>query len=176
MCKIIKIVCVNLILLGCIGCGYTFHSNLPSHLNKVYIENFSNKIEFTKDSPGYSSYFPGLENDITESVEERFVFEGSLSLADNVEVADIVLTGELIDYVKQPLRYTGDDIEEYRLSVVVNCKVKDSEKDEIMWEDRIVGDTTYFVQGTLTKTETEAVDDAVEDLARRIVEKTVIQW
>jgi len=160
----------------CLGCGYTFKSNLPSHIKSIYVENFKNKIDPTKESPDYTSYFPGLENDITESVEDRFMFEGTLKLTDDRKTANAILTGDLLDYIKQPLRYSGDDIEEYRLTVVVDCVVRDLDQDEILWQEKIAGDTTYFVQGSLAKTETEAVDEAVKDLVRRIVEKTVVRW
>jgi len=165
-----------LLLVTCLGCGYTFRSNLPSHIKTIYIEKFNNEIEFISESTDYSSYFPGLENDLTEVVEERFIFEGTLKLVDEKAKADLVLTGDLTDYIKQPLRYSDDEVEEYRLSIVVNCEIKDVKEDEIFWKDSIVGDTTYFVIGTLAKTETEAVNQSVEDLARRIVEKTVVKW
>ncbi len=165
-----------LLLTTFLGCGYTFHSNLPSYMKNIYVENFKNRIEFTKNERDSSSYFPGLENDIVEAVENRFVLEGSLQLSDDKEMSDIVLTGNLVNYIKQPLRYDGDNVEEYRLSIVIDCKVEDLEKNEIVWEDKVIGDTTYFLTGALAKTETEAVGEAVDDLARRVVEKTVVQW
>lgn len=158
------------------GCGYTFHSNLPTHIEKVYVENFDNKIDFSKGSSNYSSYFPGLETDISEAVENRFLMEGSLGVADSKKNADIFLSGSLLNYIKQPIRYTGEKVEEYRLSIVVKCKLKDLKNGRVMWKEKIIGDNTYFITGSLAETETEAIDGAVEDLARRIVEKTVVVW
>lgn len=176
MIKKIILLFSTLCLVCVMGCGYTFHSNLPSHINKVYVKNFQNKINFDKNETNYSSYFPGLETDVSEAVENRFLMEGSLSVVDDKENADIVLTGVLLDYIKQPVRYTGEEVEEYRLSIVVRCKVKDLKNDSIMWDKKIIGDTTYFVKGSLSETETDAIDEAIENLARRIVEKTVVVW
>jgi len=38
------------------------------------------------------------------------------------------------------------------------------------------GNTSYFTTGTQAKSEATAVNDALTDLARRIVERTVEQW
>ena len=46
-----------------------------------------------------------------------------------------------------------------------------------MWEEKgFIGDATYFTSGTLAKTEDTALDEAVDDLARRIVERTIEWW
>lgn len=158
------------------GCGYTFRSNLPKNIQRVYVENFNNRIEFTQEDSRYSGYFPGLENDISRFIEERFIMEGTLRLTDRRDLADLVLSGELVHYTRQPLRYEGDEVKEYRISIGVNCIAMNMHKDEIMWQGRVIGDSTYFLRGVLAKTESQAVDEAVEDLARRVVEKVVIQW
>ena len=43
-------------------------------------------------------------------------------------------------------------------------------------ESNFVGETTYFTSGSLAKSENVAIQDALTDLARRIVERTIEDW
>jgi hypothetical protein len=47
----------------------------------------------------------------------------------------------------------------------------------LLWEEeRLTGDTTYFAIGANAESESQALARAVQDLARRIVERTVESW
>jgi hypothetical protein len=68
-------------------------------------------------------------------------------------------------------------VEEYRLNLVVNLKLWDNKENKLVWqENRFTGETTYFTMGPQAKSEDSAMNDALTDLARRIVERTVEQW
>ena len=162
------------------GCGYTTHSLLPSHIKTIYIKPFENNIDITgevSDRHLYHSYRPLLEIDLTNEIIDRFIYDGALKVVRHPD-ADIILAGEVIDYLREPLRYSeNDEVEEYRLSLVANMKLRDLRSDELLWEERrFIGDTTYFTRGSLSKSEDVALDDAIKDLARRIVERTVEGW
>jgi uncharacterized protein (DUF2267 family) len=105
------------------------------------------------------------------------MLDGNLRIGLKAE-ADLILKGSLTEYLRDVLRYTsGDDPQEYRLSLVVNISLWDRKEDKLLWqEDRFIADTTYFVTGSNAKTESSAIDDVVKDLARRIVERTVEEW
>ncbi|MCM8763721.1 MAG: LPS assembly lipoprotein LptE [Candidatus Omnitrophica bacterium] len=158
------------------GCGYTTRSVLPSSFKTIYIPTFVNSIRFDNTGSEHRTYYPGLEIKITNAVVDRFVYDGNLRVVRE-ENADLKLEGDLVDYLKQPLRYSeSDEIEEYRISLVVNLVLKDREGN-IVWEEKnFIGDTTYRLSGSLAKTEQEAVGDAAEDLARRIVNRTIEHW
>ena len=164
------------------GCGYTTGSLLPTHLKTIYVEPFRNKIELTEElSPEqyrFRTYTPHLETDITKEVIDKFINDGHLKVARKEE-ADIILSGELIDYLRQPVRYGADNetVEEYRISVVCSVEVKDVNKDLLLWQDsRIIGDSTYNLSGTYSRTESSTISSAVSDLARRIVNRTIEGW
>ena len=157
------------------GCGYTTRS-LISQLGyrTIYVGPFINKIDITSETSvarRYKTYYPLLENDITRQVIDRFILDGNLRLAKE-EDADLVLKGELINYRRDALRYTGVDdkeIEEYRISLVVNLKLYDTSRQTFLWEvNNFVGDTTYFPQA---KSESSAITEAIDDLARRVVDR-----
>ncbi len=162
-----------------LGCGYTAKSILPNDIKTIYIKTFANKIDITSEvseKDRYRVYRPDLEIDLTNAIIDRFFLDGNLHVVREGD-ADARLEGELVEYRRDPVRYAGKDVEEYRISLVTNVWLIDFRKSEAIWEQKgIVGDTTYFTTGALQKSETSALNDALSDLARRIVERTVEGW
>ena len=167
------------ILLLSSGCGYTTRSLITQEYQDIYVRPFVNKIDITSRTSvakQYKTYYPLLEKDITSKVIDQFILDGNLKIAGQDE-ADLILEGELLDYRKDALRYTGadnEDIEEYRINLVVNIRLKETDTNTLLWEvNNFIGDTTYFPQ---QKSESAAIDAAIEDLARRIVDRVVDVW
>lgn len=170
-----------LIAYGLSGCGYTTKSLLPTHIKSVYVENFKNSIDLTAEVSNrrpYRLYKAGLENEITKAVVDRFVFDGNLKVVKNQDEADSVLTGELLEYVKEPLRYNeSEEVTEYRVRVAASIKFVDKHDDKVIWQaGSFSGESSQRTEGTLKKSEDTARDEAVSDLARRIVEKIIEVW
>lgn len=173
------------ILLGCMlivtaGCGYTTRSLISNKFRRIYITPFINKIDITLDEDVANKYKinrPYLETDVTKRVIDKFLFDGNLKPVE-LASADLVLKGEVIEFRRDPVRYNeSDDVEEYRVSVVVNLSMWDPRKEKLVWkEDGFRGEATYFVSGPLSKSEASAITESIEDLARRIVERTVEEW
>ena len=164
--------------LGLAGCGYTMRSLITTYYKTIHVSSFINKIDISSDTSvarKYKTYHPLLENDITRQVIDQFILDGNLRLAKEEE-ADLVLEGELVDYRKDALRYTGEDskeVEEYRISLGVNLKLYDVSNQTLLWQaNNFIGDTTYFIG----QSESSAISEAVEDLARRIVDRVVDIW
>jgi hypothetical protein len=162
------------------GCGYVAHSILPGGAKTICVDNFSNKIDTaaeTGDGMPYRGYRQGLEMDITNAVVDRFIYDGNLKVVKGGE-AELILKGELVEFKKEGLRYDkNDNVEEYRVRLVVNMTLEDPKKKEAVWtEKNFSGESTYRTTGSLAKSESAAIDDAVSDLARRIVERTVEEW
>ena len=145
----------------------------------VYIQPFTNRIDLTAEPTNlnrYKIYRPRLESDLTTKIVDRFQFDGNFR-PGNPDQADAMLVGELVEFRREPLRIarTGN-VEEYRLSIVVNAEFRDLRKHIVMWSEQLVGDTTFFEQGARTEAESVALDRAMEDVARRIVERAVEGW
>lgn len=169
----------SLCLVSCVlfsGCGYTTKSILPKNIRTIYVEPFKNNIDFTTGT-GRNVYLPLLEIDARNAVIDRFLFDGNLKIA-KPEAADLILKGDLNGYNRSGLRYTdNDDVEEYRVHVTVSFELWNTKKDELSWaEPNFTGEATYFVTGPEVSTEDSAVDKAIVDLARRIVERTIEDW
>jgi len=168
-----------LLATGLTGCGYTTRSMLYGKYKTIYIAPFLNKVDITQESYSankYRIYRPMLETDITKKVINRYLFDGNLKPAKE-SLADLVLKGELIEYRKDPLSYDSnvENVTEYRVNIYVNLSLWDQKENKLLWqENNFNGNYSYLVSSA--SGEATAVTNAVEDLARRIVERTVEQW
>lgn len=158
------------------GCGYTSRSTLPKTIKTIHVELFKNEIGYATEGKR-PIYLPLLEVKVRNAIVDRFLFDGNLKIAE-AERADLILKGNLKSYERTPLRYTDDgDVQEYRVHITVSLECRSTKTEEASWtEAGFVGEATYFVTGALAKSEESAVDAAIQDLARRIVERTVEDW
>ena len=166
-----------LLFVGLIAvCGYSTRSVNLGNARAIYIEPFKNKIIYGTDQ-SHNTYLPLLENKITNAIADRFLFDGNLRLGKK-ETADLVLQGELTNFQRDPLRYTeNNDVQEYRITITISMALWDNVKGKPLWsEPNFSGDTTYFATGPLAKSESVALQDALTDLARRVVERTIENW
>lgn len=178
--KAVLLVTSYLLLVTITGCGYTTRSMISTKFRTIYVTPFVNKVDITNEiytSTKYRIYRPTLETDITKVVTNKFLFDGNLKPVKEGG-ADLILKGELIEFRKDPLRYdNSDNVTEYRINLVVNISLWDKKEDKLVWQENgFTGDTSYFTTGTQAKSEDAAINDALTDLARRIVERTVEQW
>ena len=161
------------------GCGYTSKVVLPGDVDTINVEIFDNSIDITKEISAkdkYEIYRPDLEVDLRDAIIERLFLDGHLKISSS-EDADAILSGAIIQYRKDPLRYQNEDIIEYRISLVCDITLRTRKDSDILLDtQRITGDSTYFTTGNLQKTETEALNETLQDLARRIVNRIVENW
>ncbi len=162
------------------GCGYTTKPGLPPHLKTVYVKPFVNTIDLTQlasNERRLPIYRHAMEVDLTKRIIERYQFTGLLRPAPP-EHADAQLEGELVEFRRDALRYdASQQVEEWRLNLIVNLRFIDRKTNVLAWEEsRFTGDTTYFARGARTESEAAALDRAITDLARRIVERSVENW
>ena len=167
-------------VVGLAGCGYTTRPGLVTSIRTVYVKPFVSKIDITQDvsrDQRFPIYRPGMETDVTNEVIHRFQFTGLLR-PSTAERADTRLEGELMAFRRDALRYdSGSHVEEWRLNVVVHLRFIDQKTNTVLWDEpNFIGDATYFAQGANAESEAGALERAIEDLARRVVERTVENW
>ncbi len=177
--KFISFFIFFILLISCVifvGCGYTLKSALPDAYKSIYVEPFKNSINFTSET-GKRIYVPLLEVKIRDAIVDRFLFDGNLKVADKYS-SDLILSGELKGYNRSVLRYTDDeDAEEYRVTITVSLRLIDARTGKLVWEEpSFSGEADYFVSGAFAESEDTAIDNAVVDLARRVVERTIENW
>ncbi len=182
MVKVAKRVAAVLLLSTALaGCGYTTKSLLPADIKRIHVAPVKNAIDLSTENSGkdhFRVYRPGLEVELTNAIINRFIFDGNLRVSSHPDDSDAIVEARLTNYRRDALRYTeGDDIEEYRVNVVLDVSVYRRSNHEVIWHDpALAGDTTFFVAGQHAATEDDAAARAVEDAARRVVEKTLELW
>ncbi len=180
---IFLLIFVSSLLFSVSGCGYSAHSVYRGPYKTIFIEPFANKVDIISEdattvSQRFRTYHPLMETDLRTAVINRFMFDGGLRIAKK-EDADLVLKGELIDYQRDALRYENnqEDVAEYRISLIMRLVLLKKGEEKPLWDEpNFVGDTTYFTGGSQAKSEQAALNDAISDLARRVVERTVENW
>lgn len=162
------------------GCGYRVGTILPMNIKTIAVPTFKN-----------STPEPGVEIGVTNQIINQFQIDGTLKIVEG-EDADVRLDGELIEYRREPLRFTGTDfkdVSEYRLRLITRLTLIDVRTGQPIWAKRIVeGETTYFVGGdslrdtertalgALTEQERSQLPTLEEDLAHDVVESVVEGW
>lgn len=161
------------------GCGYTTKTLLPENIRTVHVAPVKNTIDLSaevSDTTPFRVYRPGIEVELTNALINRFIFDGTLKVV-LPERADAVVEVSLVDYRRDPLRYSdGDDVQEYRLSIVMDARMIQKSDGVALWSKRITGDTTFFIVGSRAITEDQAAQRVVEDAARRVIEATIEYW
>lgn len=157
------------------GCGYSTGSLLPSKYKTICVLPFKNNVGYTQSRD--ITYVPLLEVKVREAIVDRYLFEGHLHIAKE-DTADLVLKGELKGFERQELRVTDNqDVQEFRINIIVNMTLWDPVDQKEVWsEPNFAGEATYFVSGPQAKSESAAIQDALTDLARRAVERTLEDW
>lgn len=154
--------CVLCVLCILCGCGYRVGSLLPKDIKTIAVPMFINRTPE-----------PELEVIVTNGVIRELITDGTLNVVE--KDADTLLEGEIIDYKREPLRYTQREVtREYRLLIAVRIIFKDLRRNEVMWENpRVEGEATFFVGTSLPESERLALPAAIKDLSHDVVEKVV---
>lgn len=179
--QVIPLICLVFLIAGC---GYTTRSMISDEYKTIYITPFTNKIDITNQldtASKYKVYKPLLDTDITREVNNKFVKDGNLKIASK-ESADLILKGEVVEFVRDPLRYTdNNDVEEYRLRILVNISLWNNRDNKLLWEENnFTGEAAYFTSYypvvSQQISESTAINNAILDLARRITNRTIEEW
>lgn len=158
------------------GCGYTTRSLLPDNYRTIFVQPFENRVDFV-NADNRMLYVAGLEGRVREAVVDRYLLDGNLRVADK-GAADLVLRGQLIRFEREELRLeTNETVKEYRIRVTAALTLWDTLENKAVWEEpSFAGEATYYTSGTLAKSEGQAIDEAVKDLAVRAVARTIENW
>ncbi|MBI4395385.1 MAG: LptE family protein [Candidatus Omnitrophica bacterium] len=156
-----------------LGCGYTQEIKLPSGIKTIAVKTFKNEIPPEEQF----AYRPGLEIELTNALIDRFILDGNLRVVDESE-ADAVLEGAIISYEQEGLRFDRlEDVEEYRLFLVVKFKLTDQRtKNVIMEQPNFSGRAEFFVNRNPTSNRRIAANSATFDLAKSLVDRIVEEW
>lgn len=158
------------------GCGYTAKSGLAPEWKTIYVAPVVNAVNFTSPHDD-NLYAPLLEVKLRDGVSQGFLRGGYLKIADNPDDADLVLKMFLKYYRHNPLRYDNDDnVTEWSVVVSADYELWDNLNGELIQTEGIGGSQERFRIGPNAVSEDAAIDEAVDDLGTRIVERMVEYW
>jgi outer membrane lipopolysaccharide assembly protein LptE/RlpB len=154
------VVAVAAVALG--ACGYSFHGTLPSHIHTVAVPIFLNRTSQ-----------PGVEAILTSAIVQALATNGRLRVV-RTEDADAILNGEVVNYSVVPIAFDQSlNIQEYRLVVVLNLRMRDVRKNAVLFQQNGVTEQADFrVAGRVSATiavEETALTFAAGEIARSIV-------
>lgn len=153
---------------GCTQLGYNLGSMLPPEIKTVYVPVFVNSTDE-----------PLLEVEVTRAAQEAIQVDGSLKIANEAD-ADAVLRANLIAYKIVPIAFREDKAtatDEYRIYLTAGFVMTQKATGEVLAQSsRVLGESTFFLEGDLTSSKKRALPEAADDLAHDIVEQIVEHW
>jgi len=180
MMRLFRFLFLSFFVMAVCGCGYTTGSLLPPELDSIHVNNFVNKVDtaqvISNKRPVYL-YYPGLENDVTRAIINKFVYDRALDIKSEKK-ATLLLKGALTALRYEPVSYDTDrDVEEQRVEIIVDIELHNQLTGKLMWsENSFMGESYYTLTGPNAKTDSAALTAAVNDLAQRILERTIEMW
>ncbi len=142
---------------GC--CGYSTRSLLPGYIRKVHIKIFDNQ-----------TYKSGLDELATQLTIEAFRNNSNLKIVSE-DQADIVISGKIIGFSKEPYVYTGAlNVTQYKITVRFSVVCFDQVKNSIFYQGDISDWAIY------TTDEDKSIKEAIEKTAERLVTTILTNW
>lgn len=156
------------VALSVAGCGYSFRSPVPSHLDTVYVETFENETrEFQ------------ITQQLTERIINEFLSESRLNLVSQADDADLVVRGAILEYEDEALTYdpgeqANPDVFTRRIVLRVEVELEDEVRERTLWSNAALTEWGEFNEEEGEDREIgieRAVDKIAEEILRHVVEE-----
>jgi hypothetical protein len=141
------------------GCGYTFATTpLSKDYTTIAVPAFKNQT-FEED----------LQIRFNNILVRELEADGRLRVVNDPAGADLVLGGALTAFDPHAISLVKDDnIGQFRITIVATASLLAARSGEILWRDETLGGTDFYqTQGGRNRE--EAIDEALEELAERII-------
>jgi hypothetical protein len=162
--------CLGLVIgLLATGCGYSFRSPVPSHLNTVYVATFDNETrEFQ------------LTQQLTERVINEFLSESRLQLVSDEDEADLVVQGAILNYEEEALSYdpgetVNPEVFTRRVVLRIDIELLDEVRERTLWQNRSLIEWGEFNEDEGEDRET-GIDRAIEKIAEEVLRHVVEEF
>lgn len=153
----LSIVICHLLMDGC--CGYSTISLLPGYVKKVHIKIFENQ-----------TLKPGLDEIATQATIDAFRNNSNLIIVSE-DQADIVISGKVTGFSKDPYVYTGAlNVSQYKITIKFSVTCFDQVKNTIFWQGDISDWAIYNTDEYLS------IKEATKRTAERFVTTILTNW
>lgn len=169
----IRWIVLVLVCLPMVACGYTSKVKLPHDVQTIYVETVLNKVPITQ----MYTQQAGIEMDLTNAIIRRFQTDGNLKVVSANE-ADAVMSIDLTALEQEGVRFNPlENVSEFRLFIVLDVTLKHAKTGDIIWhEPNFSGNDEYFVTQVRSQGQRAAAEQAVEDVAKKLVDRVVEDW
>ena len=156
---------VTLFILFCAGCSYYSVSGaLPGHIKSCAVPLFENETVEVD-----------IVEDITAEVIDAVINDGNMKVVGEFQ-SDAVVRGTIVDIIDGPATYSKDEKAElFRISVYADVQFFDQKKNRVIWEEKNIEGWANYDAADPSARE-EGIAEALEMLAKEIIDKTVSGW
>ena len=158
-------VTITLLIAFVAGCGYySVSSSLPGHIKTCAVPLFENETVEVN-----------IVENITAEVVDAIIKDGNMDVIGEFQ-ADAVVNGTIVDVVEEADTYSSEEeAEQFRIRVFANVTFFDSKKNRDIWsEENMEGWARYNAADPSSRD--DALQEALEMLAKEIIDKTVSGW
>jgi hypothetical protein len=155
-----------LLATGCMG--YRVGPVFKGDYKSVAVPMFKNK-----------TLHPQLEAQITNAIIKDLQSDGTLRI-ESEDDADVVVTGIIVAYDRQPLRTSRDDtniVTEYRIIITAEIEARNRRTGQtVIKRTKIKGQADTFTGSDLQSAELQVLPLVADDLAKQVVSLLVESW
>ncbi len=147
------------------GCSYYSVSGaLPAHIKTAAVPLFDNETVEV-----------GIVEEITAEVIDAIIKDGNMKVVGEFQ-ADAVVNGTIIDVIEEADTYTKkEEAEQFKIRIFANVAFFDRKKNNTIWEENRMEGWALFDASDPDSRE-NAIKEALEMLAKEIIDKTVAGW
>ena len=132
-----KTVVVCLVFALIIGCGYGFAPKgdyIDKRITTVYVQAFGNKTSQAE-----------LENHVRTAFIDQFILSNRFKIVQNVETADAIVTGSVLNISTSPLSYRANTlVAEERATMILEINFREKESGKTIWSSKsVTGQVDY---------------------------------
>ncbi len=160
--QVLLLILFSLPVISLSGCSYKLIP-VSSVSSKIAVPIFSNQ-----------TFKYGLEETLTDSVIKEFISDGRFQVVGEKE-ADVILRGEIVQYLKETPSKVTTTLEENRIRIEVLVSLV-SKKEKKTLKERKMEEVFAYSSSEVGGIQTE--DEAVEEACKEIAEKLIdaIAW
>ncbi len=164
---LIPLLLLALIAASCVRYSFT-GTSIPENVNSIFIPFFADQS---------SSGIGDLSDRLNQTIINRFINQTRLRSANSRGEADAVLEGSIVSYQNRPFSITGDEeAEQNEVTITVRATYQYTGEEKPEWTTSFTGKATYDPNEDPIQGETNAAEEAIEQIANNMFNDAVSGW
>ena len=127
-----------------------------------YFDNYSKQVQ------------PTLSQVFTEKIKDVFISQTTLNLTSSI--ADLQLSGSIINYDISPISISNGSASKNRLTIVIKAIFVNTKNEENNFEKTFSRFADFDSNLSISSVENELIKEIVEQLAQDIFNESIVNW